>query len=335
MNRVAVIGVNSLSASIALKLKAQDAPPEVIGYDENAVAADLAHARDILDRVESKPGLACQDADLVIISLPPSAIREAFVAIAPHLQPGCLITDTARLKAPILRWAEEILPETVSFVGGHPVPNPAIVGLDPLEGLDDARADLLREALYCFVTPSDASGLAIETCSEMARALEAHPFFIDAAEHDGLQAGVEGLLDVLTVALLQASLDTPGWREMRKFADHHFATATQAIDDAAERHVDTFLNRENIIHRLDLLIEALMHTRRLLARDDEEAWTEAFATAAEGRASWIKDRQRGMWVKDGTIDTQDMPGVGEQIGQMFFGELATKLRSPPDRSQDK
>lgn len=335
VDRVAVIGIDSLSASIALGLRAQDASLKIIGYDESSVVADLAHARDVFDQVESEPGQACQDADLVIISVPLSSVQETFASIASQLQPGCVVTDTLRLKAPIVRWAEESLPETVSFIGGHPILNPALIDMGALEDLDDARADLLKEALYCFIIPPGASQQAIETCSELSRTLEAHPFFIDAAEHDGLQAGVEGLLDVLTVALLRASLDAPGWHEMRKFADRTFATATQAIDAAAERQADTFLNRENIIHRLDLLVEELMRLRNLLARGDDQALAQAFADAAEGRERWIKDRQRGMWVKDGTINTRDVAGVGEQIGQMLFGGLAARLREPPSRSQDK
>jgi prephenate dehydrogenase len=328
--RVAIIGTDVISVSIALGLKKQKDAPEISGYAaDNRVEADLARARGAFDRVERKPERACRDADLVIVAVPIPTIRETFAAIAPSLQPGCLVTDTARLKGPVLDWAREILPENVSFAGGHPIPNPAAIGLAPLENIDDASADLLKDALYCFTTApgrSGGGGAVIDACSALARALDARPFFIDVTEHDGLQSGVEGLPDLLTIALLRATVDTPGWQEMRKFAGHRFAAATQSVDDAHERHTAIFLNRENIRHRLDVLLGELMRLRDLLSQDDADLLEDAFIAAAEGRARWIGERERGMWVKEGAVSTEELPSAGKQLGQMLFGERSSRRR---------
>lgn len=324
--RVAIIGTNVISVSIAFGLKGQKEPPEIVGYDANKVAADLSRARGAFDQVERRPGRACRDADLVIVAVPLFDIRETFVAIAPHLKPGCLVIDTARLKGPVLDWAKELLPQNVSFVGGHIIPNPAIIGLAPLEELDVSSADLLREALCCFTTAPGRSGAAIDVCSELADVLNARPFFIDVTEHDGLQAGVEELPDLLTIALLRATVDTPGWQEMRKFAGSRFAAATYAADDAHERHASVFLNRENVLRRLDALLIELMRLRDFLNKGDGEALEETFATAAEGRARWLGERERGMWVEEGTVSTEELPSAREQLGQMLFGERISRRR---------
>ncbi len=331
--RVAIVGADCISVSIALGLKAQKEPAEIIGYDAKAVAADMARAQGAFDRVEREPGRACRGADLVIVAVPLPAIRETFVAIAPHLQPGCLVTDTARLKAPVLHWAKELLPESVFFIGGHPVLNPAIVGSDPLEGLEKASADLLRGALYCFTTPTGTSGAAIDASAGLAQALEAHPFFVDVTEHDGLQAGVEGLPDLLAIALLQATVDTPGWQEMRKFAGFRFATATEAANDARERCTAIFLNRENILRRLNALLGELVRLRDLLTQDDAELLEEIFVATAEGRARWLKEQEQGMWIKERATNTGHIPTAGEQIRQMFLGDIATRRKRGADRSR--
>jgi prephenate dehydrogenase len=270
---------------------------------------------------------------LIIVAEPLPDTEKAFAAIAPHLESGAVVTDTARLKAPVLRWAEDFLPQRASFVGGHPIPNPAVVGLKSVEGLDDAGADLLREALYCFTAAPSASSRAIDVCAWLAYTLGAHPLFMDVTEHDGLQAGVEGLPDLLTIALLRATVDTPGWEEMRKFAGRRFATATEAIDDAS-RHPSLFLNRENILHRLDALIEELMHLRGMLSQGDEEALAQTFVEAAEGRSRWMRERRKGMWSEDGTFDTRNVSDAAQQIGRMFFGNLASRLRRAPGESEE-
>ena len=325
--QVAIIGTDCISVSIALGLKAQEESLQIVGYDADTVAADLARARGAFDRVERKPGRACQDADLVIVAVPLTAIRETFAAIAPHLQPGCLVTDTARLKAPVMHWADELLPESVFFVGGHPVLNPAIVGLEPSEGLDAASADLLKGALYCLTALARTSGAVTDTFARLVKSLEAHPFFIDVTEHDGLQAGVEGLPDLLGIALLRATVDTPGWQEMRKLACYRFAAATGTTDDIHERHTAVFLNRQNVLLRLNALLSELVRLRDLLTHDDAEGLEAVFVAAVEGRKRWIDGREQGMWGREGGVSTKQVPTAGEQVGRMFLGErLSTRLR---------
>lgn len=330
--RVAIIGASCIGVSIAMRLKAREESLEVVGYDSEALAADLARSMGAFDRVERKPGQACQGADLVVVTVPLSEVRDTFAAIAPHLEPGCLVTDTACLKVPVMHWADELLPKNVSFAGGHPVPNPAVVGFDPLEGLDEASADLLVEALYFFTTSTEFS--SADACADLAAALDAHPYFIDATEHDGLHAGAEGLPDLLAIALLRATVDTPGWQEMRQLAGRHFAAATRAADGPVERRTAIFINRENVLLRLNFLLNDLVHLRDMLSRDDVESFEELFAAAAAGREAWIQEREQGMWTKGHVFSKEDMPTLGEQVSQMLFGSTLTRrLKEGAGRSR--
>lgn len=317
--QVTIIGADCISVSIALALKAQAQPPKIIGYDTDRAKADLARAKGAFDRMERMPGPACRNADLVIVAVPLPVISEIFAAIAPHLQPGCFVTDIAHLKSPVLRWAEEFLPQNVHFVGGHPILNPAIVGSRSLDELETASGDLLKETLYCLIPPAGVSGAVIDIFSGLALALGAQPFFIDVTEHDGMQAGVEGLPDLLAVALLQATVDTPGWQEMRKFADRRFADATSAADPAHERSTAVFLNRQNVLLRLNALLGELAHLRDLLIQEDADALEDVFVATAEGRTRWLEERKRGMWIIERAIRMNDVPSAGEQFKRMFLG----------------
>jgi prephenate dehydrogenase len=334
-NRVTIIGINLISASIALGLQDYEDPIEVVGYDADRAVADLAKVRGVFDDVRRKPGPACEGARLVVVAEPLADIEKAFAAISPHLEEGAVVTDTARLKAPVLRWAENLLPERAAFVGGHLILNPAVIGLQSLEGLADASAELLEEALYCFTPFPNTSSASIDVCTWLAYTLGAHPFFIDVTEHDGLQAGIEGLPDLLTLALLRATMDRPGWEEMRKFAGRRFAVATEAIDDVSKRHPALFLNRENLVHRLDALIEELVYLRDVLRGADEEALAETSTAAAESRSRWMKERRQGMWVEKDAFDRRDVPNAAQQLGRMIFGNLASRFKGPSDESEDE
>ncbi len=334
-HRIAIIGIDLISASVAYALQKQEETIELVGYDADPAIADLAKVRGAVDDVRRNPGPTCEGADLVIVAQPLTKIENTFAALSAYLEQGAIVTDTARLKAPVLGWAEDLLPEHVSFVGGHLIPNPAVIGLRALQGLDDADAGLLKKALYCFTTSPSTSSTAIDVCSWLAYAVGADAFFIDVKEHDGLLAGVEGLPDLMTVALLRATIDTPGWEEMRKFAGRRFATATEAVDDVQTRHPSLFLNRENILHRLDGLIEELTHLRRLLAQGDEEALAETLAEAVDGRSRWMRERRKGMWTEDDAFDTRDVPSAAKQLRRMIFGNLTSRLDRGPNESGEE
>ncbi|HET90085.1 MAG TPA: prephenate dehydrogenase/arogenate dehydrogenase family protein [Chloroflexi bacterium] len=323
--RVAIIGVDPISVSIALALKERPDPPEIVGFHTESVAADLARARGAFDRTERKPGPACQNADLVIVAQPLAAIRDTFAAIAPQLQFGCFVTDTARLKSPVMQWAAELLPSEVHFVGGHIVLSPAAIGIEPQAGPAEASPDLLRGALYCLTTSATTVATALDTFAALAHTLGAQPFFLDAIEHDGLQVGVEELPDLLAVALLRATVDTPGWQEMRKFAGHRFAVATQNAA-AAERIQAICLNRANVLHRLNTLLIELTHLRDLLSQEEAGPFEEALATTAEGRQRWLAERERGLWDSTRRSSMDLVPPPGEQIKQIFFGKILDRRK---------
>ena len=335
VNRVAIIGTNSITVAIALVLKEYKEPPEIVGYDAKTIAADLARARGAFDRVVRKPDQACQDADLIIIAVPLPDVQETFTTIAPVLKSGALVIDTTRLKAPVLRWAERLLPEGVFFVGGHVILNPGVVGLESPEELEDVDAALLTEALFCFVTPPETPDAVISACAGLANMLDVNPLFMDATEHDGLQAGIEGLPDLLAIALLRATVDTPGWEEMRKFAGRRFAMSTEVTDDIFESYFAIFQNREPILRRLDVLLHKLHYLRDLLTQEKAEMLEQAFVTAAEGRELWIEERNRGMWIEGRAAGSTEMPGMGTQIRRMFLGDRSNRREEDSRRSRGK
>jgi prephenate dehydrogenase len=313
-------------------MKTQRQPVEIVGYDAKAVKADLARANEAFDRAVRKPEQAVEGADLVIVNVPISEIEDVFTAIAPHLKPGAFVTDTAVLKAPVLAWAQEKLPSSVHFIGGHVIPHPAVVGMASWESLTEADAELLRGALYCLITPGRTTELVVETFTDFTQTLGAHPLFLDIVEHDGLQAGVQELPQLLSIALLRATVDTPGWREMRKFADYAFAAATEAGSSDVATAQAIFLNRENVLLRLNTLLTELVRLRDLLNREDAEALEQAFSEAQEGRSHWLEERAKGnLWGKDARSGIEGMPSVGEEFSRMFFGNMTDRLKGLADR----
>lgn len=319
--RVAIIGLGCVGASIGLAIKEIEPEVEVMGHDKDRERSQKAHRLGAVDKTHWNLPAACEGARLVILALPLSAIEETLEALAPHLEEGTVVTDTARLKAPVLEWAAAHLPEHVRFVAGDPIPGPLAATGRPLTGLEAADADLFDGGTYCITPVSNTDPDAVEQVTDLAYILGSQPLFLDALEHDGLQAATSGLPSLVSAALLGTTVDSPGWKEMRKVASQEFiAFTTSSAYDYESRRTSVLLNKENVLRRLDMLLEEIGRLRQLLVEEDEGVLGEVYARAFESRTAWMDERTGGEW-RDTDIGQADVPGIGQQVSQMLFGGL--------------
>lgn len=330
--RVTIIGLGLIGTSMGLALKAKNENIRITGHDAEHSQSGLARKKGAVDKTSlSLPG-SCDDADVVIIATPLTAVRDTLEVIGPHLKPGCIVTDTATLKEPVLAWAGEFLPEGVSFVGGDPILNPAAqpVELATLPGLEAAHAGLFQEALYALCPSADVSSTAVERVSNLVNMLGARPFYVDPVEHDGLRAAVEGLPALTSLALMQRAANSPGWREARQFADHMFAMATAPLfGDVESQRAHALLNANYLLPHLDGLIQELTQLRQWIADENKEALENAFEEGIDARARWL-----GKFIlaeRDREGAQPEMPGALSSLGNLFgFGMFRRK-----DKDQDE
>ena len=121
MPQITIIGLDTLGASLGLALRKMEQPASVVGMERDPLITRRAQQAGAVDRVERWAENACKNAALVIVTEPMSRLRDMLEAIARNLPPGCVVTSTAPLMAPVLAWADALLPEGVSFVAGHPI----------------------------------------------------------------------------------------------------------------------------------------------------------------------------------------------------------------------
>ena len=299
--RITIVGLGLIGGSIGLALRQTGNDYEVVGHDREHTVASKARKRGAVSKAEWNLISACEEADLIVIATPVMAIKETLTAIAPYLKPGCLITDTASIKGPVVAWAKEILPDTVNFVGGDPVISQGLsqeTGAtgSPPTGIEGARADLFQGGLYCLTPSPEAAPQAVELATDLVHLLGARPFFLDAAEHDGLVAGVDHLPFVLSAALLGTTVSSPAWREMRKLAGDAFESATHFSSGDAAIYRDACLtNGENIVRWIDACLARLEELREIIAAQEAEKLEETFEEAMSARDKWLRDKAEGRW----------------------------------------
>lgn len=283
---------------------------DIIGHDKDPKAAGAARKAKAVDRTEWNLVTACEGASVIILALPVVAIRETMLAVAPYLQEGALLTDTASLKEPVLQWADEILPDHVDFVGGDPV-----IGSVDRYG-EEPSGEMLKGALYCLCPSPKAKPEAVRLAAGLVERLGAKAYFVDAAEHDGLLAAVDHLPMVLAASLLHSTSGSSGWRDMRRLAGGQYESGTRFASETAAIFRDACLhNRQHLLRWMDAFVEDLSEWKALISAGDPERLEEAFDRAITARQEWLRLKASGLW------DLEDMPQAERAPGYLhsLFG----------------
>jgi len=285
-SRVAILGTGLIGSSIGLALKAARPSVQIAGYDASGDHLRRAQSVKAIDRRASLRD-ALADADLVVISTPVGAMKALFEEIGPLLPVDALVMDTGSTKAQVLRWAADILPNGVRFVGGHPMAGKTEAGPDA------ADAKLFQGAVWCLVPLPTAPRDAIDDAVRLVESFGAAPYFLDADEHDGLVASVSHLPYLMSVALIGHLGRERSWRETASLAAGGFAYTTHLTDSDPQMFADIArTNRDNLVRRLDLYIDELLAVRDAIAGDAPDL-KERFEAARGLHADWLAGRAQG------------------------------------------
>jgi prephenate dehydrogenase len=312
VERITIIGLGLIGGSLGLALKAANLKDiEIVGYDKDGTAAGDAQRLRAVDKSERSLQRAVRDARLVIIATPIMAIRGVMEEIAGELRENCVVTDTASTKAIVMEWAGQLLPATVSFVGGHPMAGKETAGVQ------NADARLFADKPYCVIPAPEASEGAMRVVTGIVQLIGARPFFIGAEEHDRYVAAVSHLPLVLSAALFTLVRSSPAWPELSSLASSGFFGATRlASTDADLSHDICLTNREGVLHWLDRIVEELGRYRELLQEGQEEELFKTFARAQLDRDTYVT---AGPPVRE-PVAAEDLLTSGEQLAALLVGE---------------
>lgn len=303
---ITIVGTGVIGTSLGLALRRLEGAPYVIGHDKEFPTAKAAAAMGAFDKVEWNLINACDKADLVVLALPLAGIEQTLAAIGPELKEDTVVTDSARLKAPVLALARRHLPAGVHFVGGDPVVTPAG------SGHANARANLFEDALFCLTPEADTHQDAVALVEDMVRRIGAQPFYLDAVEHDGLVCGVEQLPLALSTALVRLASRSGSWRELRKLAGSSFMQATAGVAGDPEELRDRLLSdRENILRWLREFKGEVEALHDLIASEDAEGLGELLDQLERARADWVRDFESKR-----LLEAEGVPPRVEQRGFM-------------------
>lgn len=320
--QITIIGLGQIGGSIGLALGGHKASLKRVGHDKKMDMERAAQSKGAVDEVKHNLPSAVRDAEIVMLCLPVSQVRETLEFIASDLKEGTVVLDTSPLKNEVFEWARNILPPKRYFIGLAPSVNPE--ALHEIKfGLEAARADLFQKGVMVIDAPRGTPGEVVQLASDLARLLGADPLLADPIESDGLMTRMHLLPQLTAAALLNATVDQPGWLEARKLGGRAFAAVTAGLayqDEIDSLRMSALQNRAGTVYALDVLIAALQGLRNDIDTGNEDGIAARLEQALEGRNDWMNDRLKAEWTTGVERKPIDIPSFAER----FFGSVFTR-----------
>ena len=254
---IAILGLGLMGGSLALALRGHCA--QIMGVDPNPDAVTFAREHQITDLATKYAHEILPKADVIILAAPVHAII-SLIRSLPELHPGkAIIIDVGSTKSDIVIEMEK-LPARFDPVGGHPM-----CGKEKL-GFENAEPSLFQEATFALTPCQNTSPNAHHLANQLATAVGATPFWIDAATHDRWTGSTSHFTYLVAAAL---TLATPV--DAAPLAGSGFRSTTRLAATPPSLMLDILsTNRVNILESLDLFREELNQIRTLLETNDQE-----------------------------------------------------------------
>lgn len=175
---VAVLGLGLIASSICLALRRADKNVRITGYDINADHRSKAADIGLCDQVFETSGEAVKDADLVILAVPVGAMGELAKDVQSYLSPNAILTDVGSVKGEIINAVSPYVPDTVSFIPGHPLAGTEYSG-------PEAGFSSLFDNRWCLLTPLEGQKKEpLELLTKFWQSLGANVDVMDPEHHD-------------------------------------------------------------------------------------------------------------------------------------------------------
>ena len=287
IGKLTIFGVGLIGASFALALKRARAVKHVVGVGRTRSNLSAARRLKIVDEIQSDPGRAVREADLVLLAVPVGPMAAVMAAIAPFLPPRAVVTDGGSTKRDVIACARRFLGSRFSrFVPAHP-----IAGTEQ-SGAAAGFAELYRDRCVVLTPQVDTDADAVRLVRRAWTSCGARVITLGADEHDAIFAAVSHLPHVAAFALVNSLAQRRDARRVLGFSGGGLRDTVRIAGSSPEMWADICVaNRDVLLGALDDYDDALEEARGAIEQGDAEALKRLFQRARITRERWLVKKQ--------------------------------------------
>ena len=281
--KVTVIGMGLIGASIALSIRRGGLAGQVIGSDCSPDVAKTVARLNIADQFEPDAKIAVNDSDLVIMAVPVGTVGMLAKQIIPHMKSGAVLTDTGSTKTSVLRDVAPYLREDIHWLPSHPLAGTEHSG--PGAGFES-----LFDGRYWIVLPLDIDEMVVAKFETFITGLGSITERMQADYHDKVLALTSHLphLIAYTIVGTAVDLETQLKNDVIRFSASGFRDFTRIASSDPVMWRDVFLNNDAaVLEMLQRFSEDLSYLQRAIRWQEGDKLEEIFTRTREIRRSII------------------------------------------------
>ncbi len=277
-DKIAIIGIGLLGASIAHAVKAFGGAGEVTLYDCGEDVRARA-AKIVPGTVHSEIASGVAGADAVFLCTPVGVAGEVTAQVAPHMKRGAILTDVGSVKAAPAAAMIAAAGQSVQVIPGHP-----IAGTEK-SGPEAGFASLFQDAWH-ILTPSDNQDAdyleAVASLKCFWEMLGSRVETMDAARHDRVLAITSHLPHLIAYNIVSTAYDMESVEdgEVVKYSAGGFRDFTRIAASDPVMWRDVFLaNKDAVLETLGRFSEDLAVLQRAIRWGDGDTLMREFTRA--------------------------------------------------------
>jgi cyclohexadieny/prephenate dehydrogenase len=204
----------------------------------------------------------------VVLAVPVGAMAEIAAEIAPHLKPGCTVTDVGSVKGAVVQAVAPHIPQGVQFIPGHPMAGTEYSG--PRSGF----ATLFQNRWWLLTPVEGSDPAALARLEGLLKAMGAQVDSMDVAHHDLVVAVVSHAPHLIAYTMVGVAdhMRRVSQSEVIKYSAAGFRDFTRIAASDPTMWRDVFLtNKEAVLDILGRFMEELFMLQRQIRMGDGEA----------------------------------------------------------------
>ncbi|MDQ1095412.1 MULTISPECIES: prephenate dehydrogenase [Chryseobacterium] len=271
--KISIIGVGLIGGSIALKLKKKGIAQRVLGIDQNKQHLQQAVELGIIDgTADLEEGI--KNSDLVIVAIPVDAARKLLPNVLDLVSDQQTVMDAGSTKAGIVQSVHNH-PKRARYVAFHPMWGTENSG----PGSAVAESFAGKAGVICNKELSAPD--ALQKAETVISALEMHPVYMNAEDHDIHTAYISHISHITSYALANTVLEKEREEEtIFQLASSGFSSTVRLAKSHPEMWVPIFKqNRDNVLDVLNEHISQLRKFKSALEKENYDYLEELISNA--------------------------------------------------------
>lgn len=317
--QVTILGVGLIGGSIGLAAHALDKVDRVVAYDRDFTTAERAVERGAADHAARTIAEAVENADVIFLAAPVSSIPGILSEAARSLKVGAIVTDVGSTKARVVDEAENLLPEGVCFIGGHPM-----AGTED-EGIEAAQAQLFDGAWWILTPTVGVAPTEYGRLHELIASFGCHILALEPELHDELTAIISHLPHLTAATLMNMAADHGRERaSLLSLAAGGFRDVTRVAASNSTIWIDICReNRDAIVRALAEFEERLSDLRKVIADESLDDLRNGLDRARQARRD-LPGKVTSGEIFELLVPIPDRPGVLSEV-TTIIGRLGVNI----------